>query len=133
MQAAGAKIIPPALKHGIGELDRQDFFEQRKVFTNQLLLQIDGVGGDDRFFTVGRRVEDARNKIAETFADSGARFDEQMFVFLKCASNRGGHLLLLGAVFEIAAARENARFRKDAFDFGNQPGQRHIFESADHR
>jgi hypothetical protein len=47
-QAARAKIIVPALEHREMEFHRQNLRQHRQVLLNQLLLQIDRVGGNDR-------------------------------------------------------------------------------------
>src|SRR5207247_2973806 len=50
LQAARAEVIGAPLEHGEAELDREDALEHGQVLFGELLLAIDRVGGDDRFF-----------------------------------------------------------------------------------
>jgi hypothetical protein len=50
--------------------------QNRNVFVEKLLLQIDGVRRDDGLFLLPERKQDRRNKIRQGFADAGARFDD---------------------------------------------------------
>src|SRR5688500_3678751 len=78
VQAASAEIIASPLEHGVGERDRENLLKDGQIFLDELFLEIDGVGGDDRFFAVGDGVKDRWNKVTETFADAGACLDEKM-------------------------------------------------------
>ena len=55
VEAAGAEVIGPALEHGEAELHRQDLLEHGQVLLRELLLQVDGVRGDDRLLLVAPR------------------------------------------------------------------------------
>jgi len=132
VEAAGAEIIPAALEHGVGELGRKNLLEDRQILLDELFLEIDRVRGDDRFFAIRDGVENARDEVAETLADAGAGFDEQMLLILQCARDSDAHLLLLRAEFEIRAARENALLGKDMLHLLEEAGDGSILDSADH-
>ena len=125
LQPARAEIIRAALEHRITELHRhreraEHIGEHRQVFFRELLLQIDGVRGDNGLFLLRNGEQNRRNKIGERFADAGARLDGEMFTVLQRPRHGYGHFLLLRTELEILRARQNARRRKDFLDLGNQ-------------
>src|ERR1051325_1640078 len=71
------------------------------VFVIELVLEIDCVRRDDRFFVLLEREENRGHKVSERFADAGAGLDDKMSIFLEGAGNGGGHGLLLRAKLEI--------------------------------
>ena len=99
---------------------------------DELFLEVDRVGGDDRFFALGDREENAGDEVAEAFADAGAGFDEEMGSVLQSAGDGDGHLLLLGAEFEIGAAGEDAFLGEEMLDFGEEAGDGVVLDGADH-
>ena len=82
LQAARTKIILASLHQGRIKLDRQNLFQDRDILVQELLLKIDGVGGDDGFLFLIEREQDRRGEISERFAHARARFYHQMSIFL---------------------------------------------------
>ena len=121
-QAPGAKIIVPAFEHGEMEFHRQNLGQHRQVFPDQLLLQIDGVRGDDRFLVPRDSEKNRRNQIGQALAHAGAGLDDQIFPLFQRARDRHGHLLLLRAIFEIARFGQQARWGKISSICGTKPG-----------
>ena len=60
LQSPRAKIILPAFHQRRLELDRQDLLQDRDVLVNQLFLQIDRVGRDDRLLLLLEREKRSR-------------------------------------------------------------------------
>ena len=105
-EAAGAKVILPAFHERGLELDRQDLFQDRDVFIEQLLLQRDRLRGDDGFFLLLKRVKDGGHEIGDRFPDAGARLDHEMLLLVERLGDGARHLLLFRAIFEILRLRE---------------------------
>ena len=125
LQPARAEIIRAALEHREAELHRlgsapSTLGQHRQVFFRELLLQIDGVRGDDGFFLLRHGEQNRRNQIGQRFADAGAGLDREVFAVLQRPRHGHGHFLLLRAELKILRPRQNARRRKDFFDLGNQ-------------
>ena len=113
LQPARANVILPAFHQRRLELDRQDFLQDRDVLLDQLFLQIDRVRRDDRFLLLLDREKRRGHEVSERFADAGAGFDHEMPLLLERARDRGRHLLLLRAKFEIARLREQPVLREN--------------------
>ena len=123
VQPARAEVIRPAFEHRETELHRPgapSTREHRQVFFGELLLQIDGVRGNDGFFSVRHGEQNRRNQIGKRFADARAGLDGEMFAVLQRPRHGHGHLLLLRAKFKILRPRQKSRRRKNFFDLGNQ-------------
>ena len=95
---------------------------------NQLLLKIDRVRRDDRFFVLFERKKNRRHKIGERLAHAGAGFNHQMSIFLQRACHRHGHLLLLHAELEIFCFRKEPVFGKDRPNSLDKFGAQRIFQ-----
>ena len=108
LEPARAKIILPAFHERGLELDRENFFHDRDVLVQELLLQIDRVRRNDRLLLFLEREKNRGHEIGERFADAGAGFDDEMALLLQRLRDRRGHLLLLRAIFEILRLREQA-------------------------
>ena len=80
LKTARAKVIVAALEHGELELDRERLDEHWEVFQDELLLQIDGVGGDDRLFVAGHGVKNGGDQIGKTLANASAGLDDQVLL-----------------------------------------------------
>jgi hypothetical protein len=65
LEPPGAKIILPAFHQRRLKLDGQDLLENRDVLVEELLLQIDRVGGNDRLLFLPYRVEDRRRQVGD--------------------------------------------------------------------
>ena len=133
MKAASAEIILPALKHGAVETERlEGASEHRQILPDQLLLQIDRVGRDDRLFAGGQRVKNARNEVTEAFSDAGSSFYQQVLFLTEGFSDGGGHLLLLRAKLEIAASGKDAGGGKEIANLFNEVlANGCVFQSTD--
>ena len=113
LQPARAKIILPAFHERGLELDRQDFFDDRNVLVQELLLQVDRVGRDDRFLLLLVREQHRRHEIGERLADAGAGFDHEVALLLERLRDRGRHRLLLRPILEVAGLREQTVLAKN--------------------
>ena len=106
LEPAGAEIIRAAFQHGITEPDglrqrAQHLGEHGQILFRELLLQVDGMRGNDGFFLLRHGEEDGGNEIGEGFAHAGAGFDGEVFAILQGARDGHGHLLLLRAELEV--------------------------------
>ncbi len=120
LQTARAEIIRAAFEHREVEFPRQNLREHRQILFRELLLQIDGVGGDNRFLFLRHREQNRRNQIGQRFADARAGLDREMLAVLERARHGHGHFLLLRAKFKILRPRQQPRRRENLLDLGNQ-------------
>ena len=132
VEAAGAEIIPAALEHGVGELDWENLLEDGQILLDELFLEVDGVGGNNRFFALGDGEQDAGDEVAEALANASAGFDEEMGSILQGAGDSDGHLLLLGPEFKVRAAGKNAFLGEEMLDLGEEAGDGVVLDGADH-
>ena len=140
LQAARAEIIRAAFQHGKLKFHRlrqraEHAREHREIFFRELLLQIDGVRGDDGFFLFLHGEEDGGNQVGEAFADARAGLHCEMLAMFERARHGHGHLLLLRAEFEIFGARQNAGGREYFLDLFYEvmvASVRLRFDNADH-
>ena len=86
------------------EVDAGQLLQQRQVFVDQLLLQIDGFGADHGGTPRVDRPVDQRHQIGEALAYSGRSFDAEVFPRGQRVGDRGGHLQLLRPELIGAAA-----------------------------
>ena len=100
-------ILPPFHQRGL-ELDRENFFHDRNVLVQELLLQVDRVRRDDRLLLFLEGEKRRGHEIGERLAYTGAGFDDEMALLFQRLRDRRGHLLLLRAIFEIPRLREQA-------------------------
>ncbi len=107
-----AEVILPPFEQDAGEFLRDELLDNRQILVKELLLKIDRVGGDDGLAVVLQRKKHRRDEVSETLANAGARFDQKMRFAIQCVRHGGGHLLLLGAVFEILRAGHDPAGRK---------------------
>ena len=106
---AEGDVVAPALDEHGTELDGQHRLQERHILVDDLLLERDGVRGDDDpaflvfvFLKLGD-VLDRRQQIAEGFAHSGACFNDELVALLQRVGDGSDHLLLLGALLEVVA------------------------------
>ena len=78
----------------------------------ELLLQVDGVGGDDGFPAQFKGMAYGRYEVGQRFADAGSCLGQQSRAILQRSCHGGGHELLLGAILKTAPAGEYAGGRK---------------------
>ena len=64
---------------------------------HKLLLQADGVGGDDYALVVGERVEGGGQQVGEGFAHACACLDDDAIAAIDGVGDGARHLDLLGA------------------------------------
>ena len=88
------------------KLSREHFAHDQDVFENKLLLQIDRVRGDDRFFVLRLRPHHRRDEIRERFPDARARLDHEMLPLRERLRHRDRHLLLLRPILEALRLRQ---------------------------
>ncbi len=106
-----ADVVVPSLEERERRPPRvvgQRLGEQGQIPTDQLLLQVDGVGRHDRPLAVGPGPPDGRHEIAERLADPGAGFEQRDAALVVGVRHVRGHVALRRPVFEL---REGARHR----------------------
>lgn len=106
-EAGGAEVVGAAFEEDGFEV-ADEFLDDGDVFVDELLLEIDRVGGDDGFAFGVERAADGREEVGEGFADAGGGFDDQGLLFFEGDADEFGHALLLRAIFEVAGAGEEA-------------------------
>ena len=87
---------------------REHLPHDRDVLENELLLQIDRVGGDDRLPVLLLRPEDRRDEIRERFPHARPRLDDEMPFLRQRLRHRDRHLLLLRPILEALRLRQQA-------------------------
>ena len=75
MEPAGAEIIRTPLEHREREINRQYSLKHGEILFRQLLLQVNGVRGDDCLLRVRLSVEDCRDQISQALAHARACLD----------------------------------------------------------
>ena len=115
-QATGAQVIGAPLQHRKTEVHREHLLQDRQILLHQLLLQIDGVGGNHRLLLAPDGEKNGRNQIRKTFTDTSTSLHEEIPPVLKCRSHSHCHLLLLGAVLEVAGPGKQSALGKDLPD-----------------
>ena len=108
LETARTKVILPPLHQRGLELDRENFFHDRNVLVQELLLQVDRVRRDDRLLLFLEGEKRRGHEVGERLAYAGAGFDDEMALLFQRLRDRRGHLLLLRAIFEIPRLREQA-------------------------
>ena len=74
----------------------------------ELLLKVDGVGGDDGFAIVLQSVTDSRYEIGQRFTYAGTGLGQQSAAVLQSSGNGCCHELLLRAVLKATSAGEKS-------------------------
>ena len=82
----------------------QQAANDRYIFVEQLLLEIDCVRRDDRFAFLSQSIEDRGHKIRQGLAYPGSSFHYQMMIFGQGFGNSARHPLLFGTEFETFCA-----------------------------
>ncbi len=108
LETARTKVILPPFHQRSLELDRENFFHDRNVLVQELLLQVDRVRRDDRLLLFLEGEKRRGHEIGERLAHAGAGFDDEMALLFQRLRDRRGHLLLLRPIFEIPRLREQA-------------------------
>src|SRR5690348_14386251 len=92
-----AEIISPALEQCIADrLVAEGSGEKWQVLPDELLLQIDGVRGDDRALAIGGRPAQRGYEVAERLADTRSRLEQPDPALVVEARDRHRHLTLAG-------------------------------------
>ena len=81
--------------------------QQRQVLADQLLLEVDGVGADDRALAVGARPGQRRHQVGERLADARARLEQEDAAVVVAVGDVGGHVPLGGPVLILAEHRRH--------------------------
>ena len=100
-EAGGAEVVGAAFEEDGFEV-ADELLDDGDVFVDELLLEIDGVGGDDGFAFGVEGAADGGEEVGEGFADAGGGFDDQGLLFFQGNADEFGHALLLRAIFEVA-------------------------------
>ncbi len=119
LEARQADVVPPSLEQRerrrmVASAERTG--ENREVLPDELLLQIDRVGGHDGPFAVLAGPHERRHQIRERLSHPGPRFEHADPTVVVEVGDVGRHVALAGAIFEAAeraghrtAGREQAR------------------------
>jgi hypothetical protein len=100
--------------------------QDRQVFADELLLQVDRVGRHDGALAVGTCPGQRRNEVGERFPDAGARLEQPHPAVVVEVGDIGRHVALAGAVLEAAQgtghgpARRQERRDVDRIDAGGR-------------
>ena len=94
----------PALQQNGFKLDRQQLLNKRDILVDQLLLERDRVGRDDRLALGAHGIKSGWYQIGERLSNPGASFNDEVLGRLESARHIAGHLLLLGAILVVGRA-----------------------------
>ena len=112
MQPPQTEVIPAPFDENSVELLWHDLLQKGNVLVQQLLLQADGVRGDDHAtFLVGTSREDGGNEISEAFADSCTCFHHEMVFAGNGLGHRVGHGQLLRTRLIVAKLSSDGAVR----------------------
>ena len=100
-EAGGAEVVGAAFQEDGFEV-ADEFLDDGDVFVDELLLEVDGVSGDDGFAFGVESAADGGEEVGEGFADAGGGFDDERLLFFQGDADEFGHALLLRAIFEVA-------------------------------
>ena len=104
----------------------QDADDGGNILIHQLLLQVDGVGGDDHFLAAPGGIDDGRQQIGQAFADAGAAFHYQFAALIDGAGYGLEHFRLLRAFLKAGEFLGKDAARRQQFldlQFGKFPAQ----------
>ncbi|MCZ7669800.1 MAG: hypothetical protein M5U34_22795 [Chloroflexi bacterium] len=73
--------------HGRSQFKGQRFLQFRQIFVDELVLQVDGIGGDDYAPAVLLRPKCGGQQVGDAFARARTRFDEGMTTVIEGFSN----------------------------------------------
>jgi hypothetical protein len=107
--------VAPFQERGL-EFDGQQFLDKGNILVDELFLEGDGVGRDDRLAPRPHRVEGGRDEIGQRFSDAGSGFDDQMTARPKGPRHLACHALLLGPVFIVRRSGKTTLRRKHLLD-----------------
>ena len=100
-EAARAEVIAASFDDHGAHLGFEGVSEVGDVLLDQLVLQGDGVGGDDHAHGVLERPLHGGDEVGKGFARAGAGFHHQVLAFGEGMADRAQHFDLLGAALEI--------------------------------
>ena len=96
-----ARVVAASLDDGVRRGRVQHlagrFLQRRDVALDELVLEVEGGGGDDDALAV----QEAGHQVAERLARAGARLDQQVGVRAERGLHRLGHLHLAGALSSL--------------------------------
>ena len=103
-----AEIVPPSLEQREGRLvvvllERPP--QQRQVLADELLLQVDRVGADDRALAVGPRPGQRGDEIGERLPDPGPRLEQQHAAVVVPVGDVGRHVALARPILVLPQLR----------------------------
>ena len=121
-----AHVVPPALEQRERRrvlAGRERPRQRGEVLADQLLLEIDRVGRDDRALAVGARPRERGHQVGERLPHAGARFEQRHAAVVVGVGDVRGHVALAGAVLERAQRLCGRPARRQ------QAGDRHSIEA----
>ena len=99
VEFVAAEIIAAAFH--VADLQRtQEGFEEGDVFEEELFLEIFGAGGDDDALLALAGHAKGGQEVSESFAGTGAGFDDEVTFVFEGLFDGTGHLVLTAAVFK---------------------------------
>ena len=96
--------------YALNEVAVQRLGHRGNILVEKLLLQVDGMRGNDRLASVVQRKADGRNQVSQRFAHPRAGFGQQGGFRLQSLRHGHSHLLLLRAVLKSSGMRKQPGF-----------------------
>ena len=115
-RAADRDVVPPALHERPLEVLADHLAHDAQVLPHQLLLQVDGVGGHHRAFTVADRPPRRRHQVRERLSRPRARLHQSHSALVEARRHEAQHVPLSRAVL-VAGQRGQRPLGSE------QPGQ----------
>ena len=125
-----AEVVVAALDQHGGKLDRHHAPQKRDVLGEQLLLETDGVRGDDhppgrRFLVAGLGLfpggQNGRHEVGEALAHPRSGLDHQVMAIFNSIGHGVGHGQLFVAMFVVGQPRGDAARRPEDFGRSEHP------------
>ena len=99
-----ADIVAASLQHCRPETKRHDLLQVRGVFGDELVLQVDRIGGNDDPLLILDCPVHCRQQVGDGLACPRSRFYHQVMAIVQSAGDCMGHLYLLWPVFKMSKA-----------------------------
>lgn len=118
----------------------RDGFKERaadfEILVSNLLLQGDGMAGNDAGAFSRDGVDKSGDEVGEAFTDAGAGFEEEGFAGFEGIGNRERHGVLLGSVVELEDSLQVTAFFEDGLNEGHEVtgdgGVPTVFDKTNH-
>ena len=99
VELVAAEVVAAAFH--VADFERaEERFEEGDVFEEELFLEIFGAGGDDDALLALAGHAKGGQEVSESFAGTGAGFDDEVTFVFEGLFDGTGHLVLTAAVFK---------------------------------